>query len=85
MMISALTTAAAGLRSSVQRFDKSAADVVKAASPGTDNTTSSTNGDTGDLPTAIVGTKESDFSFKANAAVFKTADKMMGALLDTIA
>jgi Domain of unknown function (DUF1078). len=81
MVINALSTAAAGLRASATRFDKSAADVVKAATPGSTNNTE----EQGDLPTAIVESKENELSFKANAAVFKTADKMMGTLLDTIA
>lgn len=86
MMISAFTTATAGLYSSAQRFEKSAQDVVKASSLGTasSTTSNSTEKDSGDLPTAIVGTKEAEISFKANAAVFKTADTMMGTLLDTL-
>lgn len=79
MMIGALTTAVAGMQQSAQRFDKAAQDVVKATTPGTTNT----SGDQGDLPTAIVDSKTSELSFKANVAVFKTADKMLGALLDT--
>jgi len=76
MMINALTTAAAGLQSASQRFEKAAGNVVKAAS-------GDVNSDQGDLPTAIVDSKQSELSFKANAAVFKTADKMLGSLLDT--
>jgi len=77
-MIDALSTAAAGLRASSVRFDKSAQNVVKAASPDATNASP-------DLATSIVDTKMDAFSFKANAAVFNTADKMLGQLLDTLA
>ncbi len=73
-MTNAITTALGGLNSSAAQFQKAAENVVKAAGKGTD-----------DLPTAIVDSKMSADSYKANIAVFKTADKMMGSLLDMFA
>ncbi|GAA0525925.1 flagellar basal body rod protein FlgC [Rhizomicrobium palustre] len=83
MMIGALNTAVSGLRSASQRFENAAGNVVKAASPGTTDTSNAADQNTGDLATAIVDSNQSALSFKANAAVFKTADKMLGSLLDT--
>jgi hypothetical protein len=74
-MIDALSTAASGIRNEAAQFDKAAQRVVKAAAPS--------GGD--DLAAAIVDAKVSEIGFSANVAVFKTADKMLGALLDTVA
>jgi hypothetical protein len=85
-MIDAISTAAAGLRTSANQFEKAAQKVVKATTPEAGETAAadpSSGGD--DLASAIVDTNMSALSFKANAAVFKTGDKMMGTLLDTIA
>lgn len=82
-MIDAISTSALGLRSSANRFESAAQRVVQATTPETGETDGSKGFD--DLPAAIVDTKMSALSFKANAAVFKTADKMIGTLLDTIA
>ena len=62
------------MNTSAAQFTKAAENVVKAANQSSD-----------DLPKAIVDTKTSAYSFKAGAAVLKAADKMMGALLDTVA
>jgi flagellar basal body rod protein FlgC len=77
-MISAISTATAGLRASASRFEQSAQNVVKASSP--DATSASP-----DLATSIVDSKTSELSFKANVSVVKTADKMLGSLLDMLA
>jgi hypothetical protein len=76
-MIDAISSAAYGLKTSANQFEKAAQKVVKASAPET--------GAADDLPAAIVDTQTSALSFKANAAVFKTADRMMGTLLDTLA
>jgi hypothetical protein len=83
LMIDALYTATAGLAASANRFDKAAQNVIKASTPVTAKADAKPSGD--DLPAAIVDSKTSEISFKANATVIKTADKMLGTLLDTIA
>lgn len=75
-MIDAISSAAYGLKASANRFEKAAQKVVAASAP---------EASMDDLPAAIVDSKTSALSFKANAAVFKTADRMMGTLLDTLA
>jgi hypothetical protein len=80
-MIDALSSSVSGLRASAIQFDKAAQRVAKATLPETKDVTST--GD--DLPAAIVDTQLSALSFKANTAVFKAADKMIGSLLDTLA
>lgn len=85
-MINALSTAAAGLRTSANQFDKAAQRVVKATTPEAGETASAEGPASGDdLAAALVSSKMSELSFKANTAVFKTADKMIGSLLDTVA
>lgn len=73
-MTTAIGTALGGLSTSAAQFQKAAENVVKATEKGD-----------GDLPTAIVDSKTSAVAYKANTAVFKTADKMMGSLLDMFA
>lgn len=73
-MISTITTTYGGLRTAAAGFEKAANNVVKATTPGSEES----------LPAAIVGTKTSEVAYKANIAVFKTADKMLGELLDTM-
>jgi hypothetical protein len=82
-MIDAISSAVSGIRSSANQFDNAAQRVVQATMPETSETSETSGWD--DLPAAIVDTKMSELSFKANAEVFKTADKMTGALLDLIA
>lgn len=83
-MIDAISSAASGLRTSAKQFERAAQNVVKASAPRDGDATSETGGTADDLATAVVDTKTSELSFKANAAVFKTANKMIGTLLDTI-
>lgn len=85
-MINALSAAASGLTAAANRFEKSAQNVVRASVPQTDEPDSA-NAEAAfpqDLPAAIVDSKTSEISFRANVAVFKTADKMVGSLLDTL-
>ncbi len=84
-MIDAISSATYGLRLSAKQFDKSVQDVVKASAPRGRDATDETDGAADDLPKAIVDTQTSAISYKANAAVFNTANKMIGTLLDTIA
>jgi hypothetical protein len=86
-MIAAISFAAAGLRTSAAQFAKAAERVVKVTAPATVKTSQVQDaGNTpDDLAAAVVDTKTSALSYKANAAVFKLADKMMGSLLDTLA
>lgn len=79
-MIDALTTAAAGLKTNANLFEKAAQNVVKATAPQTAETDGRD-----DLPAAIVAEKSSEIGFSACADVFKTADKMLGGLIDTVA
>ncbi len=74
LMTDAIGTALGGLSTSAAQFQKAAENVVKATQKGTD-----------DLPAAIVDSKTSAYGYKANIAVLKTADKMMGSLLDMFA
>jgi flagellar basal body rod protein FlgC len=85
-MIDALSIATGGIAASANRFEKSAQNVVRASVPQTDKQGAepATMAPRPDLPTAVVETQVSALSFKANVAVFKTADKMIGTLLDTI-
>jgi flagellar hook protein FlgE len=70
-MTNAISTALGGMSTSAAQFQKAAENVVNATQKGTE-----------DLPKAIVDSKTSAYGYKANIAVFKTADKMMGSLLD---
>jgi flagellar basal body rod protein FlgC len=64
-----LATAASGMISAQAQFDRAAGAVASGGDP---------------VP-AVVQSVEAKTSFGANVAVLKTADKMMGALLDIIA
>jgi hypothetical protein len=74
-MTDAIGTALGGIQKSASQFAKSAENVVNATKPGS----------TEDLAKAIVDGKTTNYAFKANVAVLKTADKMLGTLLDTLA
>jgi len=63
------------LRNAAAGVQKAANAVVKATQPGSKE----------DPANAIADSTLGAFAFKANATVLKTADKMLGALLDTIA
>lgn len=74
-MTDAIGTALGGIQNSASQFAKAAGNVVNAAKPGS----------TEDMAKAIVDSKTTNYAFKANVAVLKTADKMLGNLLDTLA
>jgi len=84
-MISAISSATYGLRLSAKQFESAVQNVAKASAPRGRDATSETSGATDDLASAVVDTQTSAISYKANAAVFNTANKMIGTLLDTIA
>jgi hypothetical protein len=73
----AFSIAAAGAQDAASRFAQSAAQVVEASTPGL--------GKDANLASAIVGMNMAQSDFKASVAVLKTADKMMGALLNIVA
>jgi flagellar basal body rod protein FlgC len=66
----AISTATSGMSAALAQFGQAAQTI---ASPG------------GDVAQAAVQTVEAKTSFAANAAVLKSADAMMGALLDILA
>jgi flagellar basal body rod protein FlgC len=74
-MFDAIATASGGLRASAAQFESAAKNVVKATVPGSNQ----------DLSAAIVDTRQSETAYKANLAVFKSTDRMMGDLLDILA
>lgn len=76
-MSDAMTISAAGLRNSMARFDQDAREIVKAASPISESGC--------DLESAVVAQITDANAFKANAAVYKAADKMHGTLFDLTA
>ena len=76
-MSDAMTISAAGLRNSAARFDRDAREIVKAASPISESGR--------DLESVVVAQITDANAFKADAAVYKTADKMHGTLLDLTA
>lgn len=84
-MIDAISSATNGLRLSAKQFERAVQNVAKASAPQRRDATSETGGTTDDLASAVVDTQTSAVSYKANAAVFNTANKMIGTLLDTIA
>jgi flagellar basal body rod protein FlgC len=66
----AIATATSGINSALAQFDRAAGAI---ASPS------------GDVAQAAVQVVEAKASFGANVAVLKTADSMMGSLLDIMA
>lgn len=69
-----MSIAATGLQNTATRFQKDATTIVQSTTTGSD--------DNGQLESAVVSSLSDTTSYKANASVFKTADRMMGALLD---
>ncbi len=72
MTMSAIATSQAGLQAATARLDQAAQQISKMADPDSKV----------DLATETVNTIEAKIAFKANAGVLKTADDMMGSLLD---
>ncbi|ESQ86309.1 hypothetical protein AEAC466_03675 [Asticcacaulis sp. AC466] len=68
--MSAISSAYSGVYAANQRFEAAAANTVRDASSG------------GDIVSDVVGQIESRTAFEASISVAKTADEMMGRLLD---
>lgn len=73
----AFSIAAAGAQDAASRFAQSAAQVVQASTAGV--------GSDANLASAVVGMNLAKSDFQASVAVLKTADKMMGSLLNLVA
>jgi hypothetical protein len=76
-MSDAMTIAAAGMVQTMTQFNTDAARTVAAASQR--------SADDGELTQGIAAQVTDKAAFEANAATFKTAGKMLGTLLDTVA
>ena len=73
--MSAFAISTAGLNAAQARFTRASADLVQSVSnPGADEPSG-----------ALVEMSEAKIAFKANAAVLRAQDDMMGALLDVLA
>lgn len=73
--MSAFAISAAGLNAAQARFARASVDIVQStANPGEEAPAA-----------ALVEMSEAKFAFKANAAVLRAQDDMMGALLDVLA
>lgn len=93
-MSNAMSIAASGMQSALRAFGASATEVTQAALPpqtvqpaaatvaGTLNTPSVAPG--GDLAAAVVDSLQAANAFRANLAVFRTAQQMSKTLLDTL-
>jgi flagellar hook protein FlgE len=71
-MISALQIGAYGAMAASQRFDKQAQQTVQDTAPGA----------TGDIVSDFVGQIDARTAFEASISVIKTADDMLGQLLN---
>ncbi len=69
---SVLSTGVQGVQAGMQRANRAAGEIARAG----------TTEQSGDLATPIVDLKRSELQVKASAAVIKTADDMMGTLID---
>jgi len=75
LMNDAMSIAAAGINASNAAFTRSAAQVVQAATTGSD----------GALLRGITGVTTNSLAMRADIAVFKMADRTMGTLLNILA
>jgi hypothetical protein len=73
-----MSTGIQGLQAGFGRANQAAGEIARAG------TTADTAGK-GDLATSLVDLKVSEQQVKASAAVIKTADDMLGTLIDTMA
>ena len=73
MLTPALSTAAAGVQTAFRRADAGVARTVQQGVPGAEV----------DLPREVVEQISAGHDLRANLAVLRTADEMLGALLDT--
>lgn len=72
---SVLSTGVQGLQAGIGRANQAAGQIARAG----------TSQEGGDLATSLVDLKASEQQVKASAAVIKTADDMLGTLIDTLA
>ncbi len=70
--LSATATALTGIRKAFENLDRTASRSAAGRDPGR-------------LPEDLVALRESEFQVKANTAVIRTADEMIGTLLDRLA
>lgn len=74
-MNSVMSTGMQGLQAGLGRANQAAGDIARAGTTSSD----------GDLASSMVDLKVSEQQVKASAAVVKTADDMLGTLIDTTA
>jgi len=72
---SVLSSGVQGLQAGLSRANQAAGQIAR----------SGTTEENGDLATPIVDLKSSELQVKASAAVIKTADDLLGTLIDTTA
>jgi hypothetical protein len=72
----------AGLQASLQMFDRSALTVARATALSSNESADMSSSGGPDLIDGIVGTDLATYAAKANIAVMRTADEMLGTLLD---
>ncbi|HLZ25709.1 MAG TPA: flagellar hook protein FlgE [Chloroflexota bacterium] len=72
---------ASGLQASMHAFDRSAAGASRAAAQSSNDLPDAANGGP-DLLDSVVGMRVAASDVKANLAVMRTADEMLGTLLD---
>jgi flagellar hook protein FlgE len=77
---SLLNTGVAGIQKGLGDANRAAADIAKIGTRS-----ASGEGATSDLTRAVVDLKSSELQVKASAQVVKTADDMLGSLIDTLA
>ncbi len=70
--LSATATALTGIRKAFENVDRTATRIASGSDPGR-------------LPEDLVALRESAIQVKANTAVVRTADEMIGTLLDRLA
>lgn len=75
-MNDAMRIATTGLQNTADRFQRNASAIVKATTTGEDKP--------GQLESAMVSQMTDTSTYKANANVVETANRMMGSLLDVI-
>ncbi len=89
MVDSILSAGLQGAQSGIATARRAAEDIASAAAPITPPVTSSDNTEsadtTADITEAIVELKVGEQQVKASAAVIKTADEVLGTLVDTTA
>ena len=79
-MISSIGSAMSGMANAVTRFDRASARIAQAGDPAT---ASSDGGD--DLIGGRVDQITAEHAFAANVATVRTADDMLGTLINTVA